>query len=185
MFSPASIPLQQRHQKHLKIAPGARAPCQLSCCPLPAPPLRCCSVEAQSSLPVGQQGWLHQENPTPAACPREWQLLSCLAAAPAPGDIRGCQCLHHFSWSLRRAGGLTYVTTGCPQQEGHTELSELWETPVVEISQPGAVSYLFAGKWRGQAPGKRAQSISPCSMLCSIPSPSSAAAKSITRMWQC
>lgn len=64
------------------------------------------------------------------------------------------------------------MTTGCPQQEGDTELSEHWETPVLEVFQPGAVSYLFAEKWRGEGPGKRAQSITPCSMLCSILSPS-------------
>lgn len=56
MFAPASIPLQQRHQKHLKIAPEARAPCQLSCCPLPAPPLCCCSMEAHSSPSSGAPG---------------------------------------------------------------------------------------------------------------------------------
>lgn len=49
-------PLQQRHQKHLKIAPEARAPRQLSCCPLLAPPLCCCSVEARSSLTAGSAG---------------------------------------------------------------------------------------------------------------------------------
>lgn len=76
------------------------------------------------------------------------------------------------------------MTTGCPQQEGDTELSERWETPVVEIFQPGAVSYLFAEKWRGETSGKRAQSITPCSMLCSILLPTNAAAKSIIRMWQ-
>lgn len=155
-------------------------PAQLLSSPGPATVLLLCGGTAHSQ--VGQQAWEHQENPTPAVGPRECQLLPCLAAAPAPRGIGECQSLHHFAWSLRRAGGLTYVTTGCPQQEGDTELSEHWETPVVEICQPGAVSYLFADKWRGEAPGKRAQSITPCSMLCSILSPSNAVPRALPEM---
>ena len=49
-----------------------------------------------------------------------------------------------------------------------------WETPVVEVFQPAAISYLFAKKWRGEAPGKRAQSITPYCVPCSEPSPTSA-----------
>lgn len=48
-----------------------------------------------------------------------------------------------------------------------------WETPVIEIFQPGAISYLFTEKWRGEAPEKRAQSITPCCVLCSEPLPTS------------
>lgn len=154
MLTPAFIPLQQRHQKHLKIAPEARAPCQLSCCPLPAPPLCCCSGEARSSLAHGAAGM------GPAGESHTGSRSQGMAAAFLPGSSpstkghQGVSVPAPLHLSLRRAGGPTYVTTGCPQQEGDTELSERWETPVVEILQPGAVSYFFAEEWRGEAPGE-------------------------------
>lgn len=68
------------------------------------------------------------------------------------------------------------MTTGCPQREGDTALPVRWETPVVEIFQPGAISYLFTKKWRGKlwGRGRRARSIAPCCVLCPQPSPTSA-----------
>lgn len=52
-----------------------------------------------------------------------------------------------------------------PAGWGHSAAHVL-ETPV-EVFQPGVISYLLAEKWRGEALGERARSITCCCMLCS------------------
>lgn len=173
-------PLQQRHQKHLKIAPEARASCQLSCCPLPAPPRRCCAAAAPCSLAGGAAGTGSvRRSPCRQRLPRNGSHFPALRDG---GDrwSMGLRSPHRFVRSQRRAGGRAHVTAGCPQQEGDTALPVRWETPAIGIFQPGATSCFFAEIWREKPWGG-----GPRARLPAVPPPPALAGKSVPRMLQC
>lgn len=172
--------LQQRHQKHLKIAPKARATCQLSCCPLLAPPCWCCLHDGGTMLArrQGSREWDGSE----AACSSSgsWRM----AAAVLPGGVKGqwgpslcgplaVQQLHLVSAKGRWSGICDNRLS--PAGWGHSAAHVL-ETPVVEFFQPGVISYLLAEKGRG--PG------ASLAAACSAPShcPPVLAGKSLIRM---
>jgi len=167
-------PLQQRHQNHLKNSSRSKGilPAQLLSSPGPAAVVLL-GEGTMLARRWGSRDGIGQEDPAPAAAPGEWQPCSFQGAA---GSIApwSPQSRSSFPQSLRRAGGPAYVTTGCPRREGDTALPVHWETPVIEIFQPGAISSLSKEKWRREAPGKRAQSITPCCVLCPKPSPTNA-----------